>query len=161
MSCNVGKATQGFQYELWRRWSDGKFREWALLVFNTYFWLSIFTFHGRLARWCKWKACDVREAKEGLENDLWRRWSNGRVGEWAVTLVKRWKGFRMSCDVDEVTKRLENELCWYWTPIFDYLYSHLHFCLFRLVKKVSNIIYSNLNELLLTYKVNEVLLNRI
>ena len=27
---------------------------------------------------------DVGEAKEGLENELWRRWSNGRVGEWAV-----------------------------------------------------------------------------
>ena len=36
---------------------------------------------GRLARWIKWSACDVGEAKEGLENKLWRRWSNGRVGE--------------------------------------------------------------------------------
>ena len=26
--------------------------------------------HGRLARWRKWKSCDVREAKEGLENEL-------------------------------------------------------------------------------------------
>ena len=33
----------------------------------------------------KWKYCDLGEAKEGLENELWRRWSNGRVGEWAVT----------------------------------------------------------------------------
>ena len=41
--------------------------------------------HGRLARWIKWKACDVGEAKEGLENELWRRWSNGSVGEWAMT----------------------------------------------------------------------------
>ena len=40
--------------------------------------------HGRLARWHKWRACDVGEAKEELENELWRRWSNGRVGEWAV-----------------------------------------------------------------------------
>ena len=38
----------------------------------------------RLARRIKWTACDA-EAKEGLENELWRRWSNGRVGEWAVT----------------------------------------------------------------------------
>ena len=30
-------------------------------------------------------SCDVGEATEGLENELWRRWSNGRVGEWAVT----------------------------------------------------------------------------
>ena len=35
--------------------------------------------HGRLARWIKSRACDVGEAKEGLENELWRRWSNGRV----------------------------------------------------------------------------------
>ena len=38
--------------------------------------------HGRLARW---RACDIGEAKEGLENELWRRWSDGRVGEWTVT----------------------------------------------------------------------------
>ena len=41
-------------------------------------------YHGRLAGWRKWRACDVGEAKKGLENELWRRWSNGRVGEWAV-----------------------------------------------------------------------------
>ena len=33
--------------------------------------------HGRLARWRKWRACDVGEAKEGLESELWRWWSNG------------------------------------------------------------------------------------
>ena len=33
----------------------------------------------------KWRACEVGEAKEGLENELWRRWNNGRIGEWAVT----------------------------------------------------------------------------
>ena len=38
--------------------------------------------HGRLARWRKWRACDVVEAKEGLENELWSRWSVGRVEEW-------------------------------------------------------------------------------
>ena len=32
----------------------------------------------------KWRACDVGEAKEGLENEQWCRWSNGRVVEWAV-----------------------------------------------------------------------------
>ena len=67
--------------------------------------------HGWLARWIKWRDCDVGEAKEELENELWRRWSNGRVGEWAVTWVNRRKGWRMSCDVGEVTERLENELC--------------------------------------------------
>ena len=41
--------------------------------------------HGRLARWRKWRACDVGEAKEGLEIELWPRWCNGRVGEWVVT----------------------------------------------------------------------------
>ena len=41
--------------------------------------------HGQLARWRKWRAFDVGEAKEGLDNELWRKWSNGRVGEWAVT----------------------------------------------------------------------------
>ena len=41
--------------------------------------------HGRLSRWRKWRTSDVGEAKEGLENELRRRWSNGRVGEWAVT----------------------------------------------------------------------------
>ena len=28
--------------------------------------------HGPLARWIKWRAFDVGEAKEGLENELWR-----------------------------------------------------------------------------------------
>ena len=32
---------------------------------------------------------------------LWRRWSSGRAVEWAVTYVKRRKGWRMSCDVGE------------------------------------------------------------
>ena len=72
--------------------------------------------HGRLARWIKWRTCDVREAKEGLENELWRRWSDRRVGEWAVMKVKRRKGWRISCDVGEVTERLKNELC------YDYNY---------------------------------------
>ena len=39
--------------------------------------------HGRFARCRKWRACDVGNAKEGLENELRRRWSNGRFGEWA------------------------------------------------------------------------------
>ena len=68
--------------------------------------------HGRLARWITWRACDAGEAKEGLENGLWRRWSNGRVEEWAVTWVKWRKGWRMSFDVGEVTESLENELCY-------------------------------------------------
>ena len=46
---------------------------------------TVVPIHGRLARWIKWRACDVGESKEGLKNELWRRWSNGRLGEWAVT----------------------------------------------------------------------------
>ena len=30
---------------------------------------------------------DVGEATEGLENELWRRWNDGRVGEWAELIV--------------------------------------------------------------------------
>ena len=40
-------------------------------------------FYGRLARWRKWKSSDVGEAKEGLENELWRTWSDWKLGEWA------------------------------------------------------------------------------
>ena len=45
--------------------------------------------HGRLARWIKWRACDVGEAKEGLESELWRRWSNGTVVKLAVTYLRK------------------------------------------------------------------------
>ena len=34
MSCDVGKATEGLDNELWRRWSDGKIGEWAELCDN-------------------------------------------------------------------------------------------------------------------------------
>ena len=59
--------------------------------------------HGRLARWIKWRTCDVREAKEGLDNELWRRWSNRSVGEWAVMYVGK------------ATEELENELWRRWS----------------------------------------------
>ena len=29
-------------------------------------------------------SCDVGKAAEGLENELWCRWSDGKVGEWAA-----------------------------------------------------------------------------
>ena len=32
MSCNVGVTTEGFENELWGRWSDGKVWEWAELI---------------------------------------------------------------------------------------------------------------------------------
>ena len=56
-----------------------------------------------------------REAKEGLENELWRRSSTWRVGECAVTLVKRRKGWGMSCDVSKAMEGLENELWRRWS----------------------------------------------
>ena len=40
---------------------------------------------------------------------VWRRWSNRRVREWAVTQVKRRICWKMKCDVGEVTECLENE----------------------------------------------------
>ena len=52
--------------------------------------------HGRIASCMKWRACDeekrkkgwrmncdVGEATEGLENELWRWWSDEKLGEWA------------------------------------------------------------------------------
>ena len=32
--------------------------------------------------------CDVGKATEGLENELWRRWSDGKVAEWAETISR-------------------------------------------------------------------------
>ena len=34
--------------------------------------------------------CDVGKAREGLENELWRRWSDWNLGEWAELLHVRW-----------------------------------------------------------------------
>ena len=44
-----------------------------LSVSATIFWEKFVTnvdMHGRFARWRKWRACNVGEAKEGLENEL-------------------------------------------------------------------------------------------
>ena len=72
----------------------------------------------------KWRAYDIGEAKEWLENKLWRRWSNGRIGEWTVTYVKRRKGWKMSCDVGEVTEMLENEQSYLHFSHFTYVTIH-------------------------------------
>ena len=32
-------------------------------------------------------SCDVGKAREGLENELWRRWSDGKLWEWAHSLT--------------------------------------------------------------------------
>ena len=62
-----------------------KLDSYAILIVYVLFYLkTAMCYHGRLARWSKWRACDVGDAKEGLENELWRRWSNGRVREWAM-----------------------------------------------------------------------------
>ena len=34
-------------------------------------------------------SCDVGKAMEGLENELWRRWNDGKVGEWALPIPFR------------------------------------------------------------------------
>ena len=44
--------------------------------------------------WRKWRACDLGEAKKGFENELWRRWSNGKVGEWALEALLILQPFR-------------------------------------------------------------------
>ena len=50
-----------------------------------------------MKRWKGWSMnCDVGEATEGFKNELWRRSSDGRVGEWVVTYVKRLKAWIMS-----------------------------------------------------------------
>ena len=51
-------------------------------------------------------SCDIGKATEGLENELWRRRSNGRVREWAVMHVKRQKDWRMNYDVGEATEEV-------------------------------------------------------
>ena len=60
--------------------------------------------HGRHAMWHKWRAwgvtqvkqrkawrmsCDVGKETKGLENELWHRWSDGKVGEWAAFIRMR------------------------------------------------------------------------
>ena len=92
--------------------------------------------HGRLAKWIKWRACDVGEAKERLEIELWRRRSNGRVGEWAVSrahssnfpslylrhnsfsnpsVVKQRNGCKMSFDLRGAAEGSENDLWRRWS----------------------------------------------
>ena len=38
-------------------------------------------------------SCDVGKATEGLENELRRRWSDGKVGEWALLIIKPFRHF--------------------------------------------------------------------
>ena len=65
-------------------------------------------------------SCDVGKATEGLKNELWRRWSDGKVWEWAAIhmfghgRLARWRKWR-ACDVGEAKKGLENELWRRWS----------------------------------------------
>ena len=43
--------------------------------------------------WRMSRACDLGEGKEGLENELWRRWSNRRFGEWALLIPQPFSHF--------------------------------------------------------------------
>ena len=38
-------------------------------------------------------SCDVGKVTEGMENELWRRWSDGNVGEWALFILQRFRRF--------------------------------------------------------------------
>ena len=38
-------------------------------------------------------SCDVGEAAEGLENELRRRWSDGKLGEWALLIIQVFRHF--------------------------------------------------------------------
>ena len=97
---------EGKNHFINKHWYYGTYQVFLCIVTNTLFsFLTEFTGkkivkwrsqYGRLARWIKRRASNVGEAKERLENELWRKWSNRRVGEWAVTYVKRRKGWRMS-----------------------------------------------------------------
>ena len=79
-------------------------------------------------------SCDVIKATEELEIELWCRWSNGRVGEWAVIYLKRRKGWIMSCGLGEVTESLENEF------YYDYNYELCSFSNLSVTSPTSQLI---------------------
>ena len=64
---------------------DSKYFVRKRSLHNQHFNIGEIGLHGQLARWRKWKSCDVGAAKEGLENELWRRWSDWKFGEWATS----------------------------------------------------------------------------
>ena len=47
----------------------------------------------QLASWRKRRACDVQGAKEGLENELWRRWTDGKVVECLELILQPFRHF--------------------------------------------------------------------
>ena len=54
-------------------------QQWTRIhVMNSDYVTFSLLYHRQLARWPKWRTCVV-ETKEGLENELWRSWNNGRL----------------------------------------------------------------------------------
>ena len=62
---------------------------WPKLCKKLFCTFLFYAFHGQLARWHKWRACDVGKAMKWLENELWCRWSDGKVGEWPLLYQRR------------------------------------------------------------------------
>ena len=55
-------------------------------------------------------SCDVGEATEGLENELWHGWSDeGLENEAEHGRLARWRKWR-ACDIGQAKEGLENEL---------------------------------------------------
>ena len=87
--------------------------------------------YGRLARW---RACEIGEAKEELENELWRRWSNGRVATSQLILQPFFRFSYVTGSPGEPPKR------YYRFPLWKLL-----FYLNSILDKINSIKY--LNEL--------------
>ena len=41
-------------------------------------------------------SCDVDKATKGLENELWRRWRDGKVGEWTLLILQPFRHFNIT-----------------------------------------------------------------
>ena len=45
-------------------------------------------------QWKGWRmSCDIGKVTEGLENELWHRWSDRKVGEWAELILQPFRHF--------------------------------------------------------------------
>ena len=69
--------------------------------------------------YCSCLVSSMGGSRGDVSENLCCKRSERRAGEWAVTWVKRRKGWAMSCDVGEVMENLENELCH-----FTYITAH-------------------------------------
>ena len=64
---------------LWHRRGERRIAEWAVT---------------QVKQRKDWRmSCDVRKAMEGLENELWRRWNDGKVGEWTLLILQPFRHF--------------------------------------------------------------------